>query len=407
MRSYVVPKPTKGRSTLSALLSRRRGWIMENVGPRQAANMLLAASQYALRSEVMRAWPVVAKVDISPLCNLRCTMCLHARPSEGSDPLLGRQHFSAGQHMSIDRYRDIVGELSGRTSAVSLFYMGDPLMHPHLEEICEATARGGMNSHLSTNFSFGLSDERLRSLVASGMTHLKVCVDGITQETYGRTRVGGRIAVVLDNLRRLMEIRRRSGGVYPRVEVQYIKFQHNLGELDEARTRCLSWGVDQFTEMWGVLHNLTDAPEAVQGGPTPRRGRIRPRCAWPYFSLVVRYDGGVIPCCIHRSSTQYTADPAERRELGNVFESGVWAVWNSPAYRALRRLSVDPARSLRDPALAHTFCEQCPTLFTYNAGHIRRAETARWEDEWEQDDRGRVTRKQPLVQLGGDIRPGG
>jgi MoaA/NifB/PqqE/SkfB family radical SAM enzyme len=301
---------------------RRQRWVLDGITPRKAANLALAAGQYALRQPVMRAWPVVAKVDISPLCNLRCTVCVHALPSSGSSPELAEQRFSAAQKMPVDRYRDIVRELSGRTAAVSLYYLGDPLMHPHLDEICDATREAGINAHVSTNFSFVLSDERLRSMLASGMTHLTVCVDGITQEVYGRTRVGGRIDRVLDNLRRLQRLRREMGRRMPRVEVQYIKFRHNVAQVEEARRLCAELGVDQFAEFWGSLDNYADFAAdrvAVRG---PRAPGAVPLCPWPHFSLLVRYDGGVIPCCHHRISAQY-APGAEQRVVGNVFHDGV------------------------------------------------------------------------------------
>ena len=87
---------------------RHQRWVLDGLTFGKAANLALAAGQYALRHEVMRAWPVVAKVDISPLCNLRCTICVHALPSAGSAPQLAQQKFSARQLMSVDRYRDIV-----------------------------------------------------------------------------------------------------------------------------------------------------------------------------------------------------------------------------------------------------------------------------------------------------------
>lgn len=394
---------TADRARMVGEAWRRKAWITDGLTPRKAANLALAGAQWALKHEAMRAWPVVAKVDISPLCNLHCTVCVHALPSAGSGPLLAQQQFRREQRMPVERYREIVAQLAGRTAAVSLYYLGDPLMHPHLEEICAATREAGINSHVSTNFSFELSDERLRALLASGLTHLTVCVDGLSQETYGRTRVGGRIDRVLDNLDRLLRLRRESRRTYPRVEVQYVKFQHNLGELQAARARCLRAGVDQFTEFWGSLYNYTDFDDGrVQVGAPLSAARV-PRCLWPHFALLVRYDGGVIPCCTFRTGVQYVPG-AERRELGNVFEQGVWEVWNSPAYRALRRLTADPRRAEREAALASTFCEGCPQL--YASDHLRhrvRADTHAWEALYEHDARGRVVRK-PLVQLGGPSR---
>lgn len=401
MKHHNPLPPSSGTSRSIPNIWRHASWLTENLTARKTANLLLATTEFALRREVMRAWPVLAKVDISPLCNLRCTMCVHARPSDTSSKGLHAQRFRAGQVMSIDRYREVVSQLAGRTATVSLSYVGDPMMHPHLDEICGVTREAGINSHVSTNFSFGLSDERLRSIVKSGLTHLRVCVDGLTQEMYGRTRVGGKLALVMENLQRLLRIRGELGSVYPRVEVQYIKYRHNVAQVGQARGLFRSWGVDLFTEMWGILHNVTDTSGDVLNTSGPLRRRVVPRCMKPFMSILVRYDGGALPCACHRQAHQYTeGSDAERRELGNVFDDGVWAVWNSPAYRALRRLSANPQRALAEPALAHTFCEKCPELYATDVDrYFRRANAHAWEDMYQQDDRGRVTRK-PLVQLG-------
>src|SRR5262245_32156743 len=63
---------------------RRRGWFTENASLPQMANALLAFGEFALQREVVRAWPIMLKIDISPLCNLRCTYCVHARPTPAS-----------------------------------------------------------------------------------------------------------------------------------------------------------------------------------------------------------------------------------------------------------------------------------------------------------------------------------
>ncbi|HKP75596.1 MAG TPA: radical SAM protein [Longimicrobiaceae bacterium] len=378
-------------------VGRRRGWFMENLTPGKLWNLLLAGLDFALRREVARAWPVILKVDISPLCNLHCTICVHARPGEGSSDELRGQRFTPSQRMPVDHFRRIAREVSGKTMAVSLYYLGDPLMHPHLDEICGIARDAGLNSHVSSNYSFNLSDERIRSIVESGVTHLTVCVDGLTQETYGRTRVGGRIDRVLDNLERTLRVRRELKRTYPRVEVQYIRYQHNLHEVDAARALCARLGVDQFTEIWGGLHNYADFAVGRYGVGEPRKKGALPQCLWPHFSMLVKFDGGVVPCCGHRIAAQY--DPtADARVVGNVLESSVREVWNSAAYRAMRRFSADPGRVRSDPELRESFCDGCPTLFdTDVAGQRKMADTHRWETYYQMDGRGRVSPRRRIA----------
>jgi MoaA/NifB/PqqE/SkfB family radical SAM enzyme len=369
---------------------RRREWFLEGASPRQMSNVLLAGAHFALRREVVRSWPVLVKVDISPVCNLRCTYCVHAAP--GEDEALAQQVFRKGQRMSVEQFERIAREVSGRSAAVGLYYIGDPLMHPELAGMGAAAARFGLNSHVSTNFSFDLDDERLAALVASGLTHLTVCVDGMSQERYERTRVGGKLDRVLDNLERLLAIRRELGRTHPKVEVQYIKYQHNLGEVADAERWAAERGVDQFTAYWGNLYNYADiSPDRYEVLGPKRPGKL-PLCAWPHFAMQVKYDGDVIPCCYHRVAEQYRPS-GDARTVGNVFETSVAEVWNSAAYRRLRRLVSDPRRTESESGLAGSFCEGCPAVFdTTDEAAQRTGENWDWDALFERDGRGRVRR---------------
>jgi MoaA/NifB/PqqE/SkfB family radical SAM enzyme len=379
---------------------RRRQWFIENASPSQVANAVLAFGEFSLKKEVMHAWPIMLKIDISPLCNLRCTFCVHARPSPPSAnssenaESLTLQSFKPAQKMSLAQFTQIINEVRGKCMAVSLYYLGDPLVHPDLDAMCAVAASARINSHISTNFSFNLSDDRIVSLVRSGLTHLTVCVDGMTQESYERTRVGGRLDVVLSNLRRVLEARQELARKYPRVEVQFIKFQHNIAELDEAVAWATRHGVDRFTDYWGYLHNYTDFAPGTYEVIAPRSNGILPRCTWPYFSMQIKYNGDVIPCCYHRESEQYADGGADARIVGNVLKSSVWAVWTAPEYQALRRVVANPQRARTEPHLRETFCDGCTTIFETNARlQERRAQDYRWEDLYVRDERGRVLRK--------------
>jgi len=135
--------------------------------PRKLLNLLVASTQFVLKHEVMKAWPATVKVDISPLYNLHCTVCVHGRPTENSGIALKAQDCNGRQKMRLDQFEQIMNEVSGKTMAVSMYYLGDPLVHPDLDAMCRIAWHAGLNSHVSTNFSFALSDERIASIVMS------------------------------------------------------------------------------------------------------------------------------------------------------------------------------------------------------------------------------------------------
>lgn len=377
---------------------RRRGWLFSRLRPGHVWNYVRGGWHFLRRDEVVRSFPAVVKIDISPVCNLRCTVCVHADAS-GID-LLERQDFRREHRMTVEQFTKIIGELKDRTATVSLYTWGDPLTHPDLDRMARIAADAGLQVHISTNFSFKLSDERLRSLVTSGLTHLTVCVDGLSQEKYEKTRVGGRIDWVLHNLRRVMELRRELGRALPQVEMQFIKFQHNADELEAARKLGAELGVENVADFWGALHNYADRePENYTTlRPKPRQGL--PLCYWPHFSMVIKYNGDVIPCCEHRMAAQHMTG-GDARIFGNVLESGVAAVWNSKPYQEARRIVSDPTSVDRDPSLKQHFCDGCFVVFdtTLDQDTGRWGDRHRWEDVFSRDERGRVVRR-PKAETG-------
>ncbi|NRA33238.1 MAG: SPASM domain-containing protein [Polyangiaceae bacterium] len=87
-----------------------------------------------------------------------------------------------------------------------------------------------------------------------------------------------------------------------------------------------------------------------------------PRCFWPHTSMVIRYDGDVIPCCSYRLGKQYSTD-GERRTMGNVFDVGVKAVWDSLQFRQARRMVSRPNSVEKEPELKDHFCYGCDRIF--------------------------------------------
>lgn len=379
-------------------LIRRIGWIVnERTTPRRLANLAVASTEYALRREHLRCWPTVLKIDISPACNLRCVSCLHADAAFApDDSSMNDIQFQSSQKMSTQQFQQLITEVKDHTSAVSLYYYGDPYAHPNVDAMCRITSEAGLNSHISTNFSFAFSDARIRSIVKSGLTHLTVCVDGLSQDVYTKTRVGGNIERVLNNLERLCAYRNEAGQRWPQVEVQYVRFRHNQHEYERAKDFFESLGVDQVATFAGSLHSISESSVQAYTTGEPFEQTVLARCKWPWVYMLIKYDGEVIPCCNHRGIDQYRADSSvDPRTIGNVFKDGVRAVWNSDFYRQNRRLVASPDRLKQQPHLKGAFCYGCSKLFATD-----KASKVRDGDHWDFEQVYPHLAQQKLVQIG-------
>ena len=352
------------RTSVIKGILRRLHWLQHRPAPRGVANGLRNLLAFTLRLERAGRLPSLVKIDISPQCNLACPHCLHADPVGRARPLLDAQVFGKNSRMSVDQFAAIVEQLRGRVLAVSLFYYGDPLMHPDLDTMIRIARAAELAVHITTHFSYPLQVERIRQLVDAGLSHITVAVDGASQETYGVTRVRGRLDRVLGNLKALLDYKREGGLTLPYVEVQHLEFPHHLpGEKDAVRRMVMAMGVDHWKcstgqrfDSSGALYNVVDDyPSSPEGEALPNRPL--PRCHWPYSSAVIKFDGEVIPCCLWRVGKQYIPGEATHA-LGNIFETPLAEMWNGPGYRALRRRVSYPAAGRGD----ESFCDGCPKL---------------------------------------------
>lgn len=344
---------------------RRFRWIQHAPPLGALANAARNGLAFGLGKETAGTLPSMIKIDISPQCQLACPHCLHADPAGRNRPLLEAQRFPKTSKMSFEDYKRIIDELAGKVLAVSLFYYGDPLIHPQLDRMIEYARKSRIAVHITTHFSYKFTPDRIRRLVDSGLSHITVAVDGASQEAYGVTRVRGRLEWVLENLRMLTEYKREQQLSAPLVEVQYLRFPHHAAD-EKQRVREIAYelGADIFKASNGLrfddtgdLYNVVDDDPSDRRAPLPNQAL--PRCHWPYSSMVIKADGDVLPCCLWRVGTQYVPG-AETGAVGNVFQRSLASIWNDPIYRNVRRQVSKPASYDEG---CQSFCDGCPRLY--------------------------------------------
>lgn len=200
----------------------------------------------------------------------------------------------------------------------SLYMFGEPLLNKNIYTMIKAMTDRGIPTSISTNFH-AFNENLADDMIDSGLTWMLACIDGATQESYEKYRVGGDLERVKRNLRILTDKKKAAGAKFPIVEVQSVIFDHNLGEQDQIRDMCLALGVDRFTSKQDVLTQL-DYSEGKSVMSPPKHP-----CYFLYGSFMVDYDGIVTPCCLGRY------------DFGNLMESSFDEIWNNEKFVAARR----------------------------------------------------------------------
>lgn len=149
-------------------------------------------------------FPPRVQVEITNRCNLRCVMCTRnqMRRPVGDLPL--------------ELLQKVADECSREPGAVILlFFLGEPLLHPQLEDMARCLA--AVKDRQPIPLSFGiqtngmlLSRERARRLIEAGLRQFHFSVDGLEGDLE-RIRPGAEYAVVERNILDLLALREELG----------------------------------------------------------------------------------------------------------------------------------------------------------------------------------------------------
>lgn len=263
------------------------------------SNLAVAQHHYRRRHADLVARPVQLTVDPTNACQLACPGCVHTANPER------RELFDWPRLAMPASVHDAFLERTGPFAFSTLLYnYGEPLLHKDFPEFVRSAKRFLLFTHTSTNLSMPLPDTD--ALVASGLDRIVCSIDGATQDVYARYRRSGNLEMVLDNVRRLVAARKRSGRRTPYLVWQFLTFRHNAHQVRDAIRTARALGVDEahIETPFGVEHDDAD----IQAVTVRERGR----------HVFARWDGNW--CSKRERRGVETAAPAIEREFARSWE---------------------------------------------------------------------------------------
>lgn len=274
-------------------------------------------------------WGKPYSLTIEPTnnCNLNCLEC----PS-GNNSSKRPKGF-----IDIDLYQKIIDEVKGFVIYHMIYFQGEPLLHPNLFEFIRYADQNKIYTCTSTNGHF-LTEENCKKIVQSGLKKLIISVDGVTQESYSKYRVGGDLEKVKQGIQTLAELKQKFHSRYPIIDLQFLVFRHNEHEIDEFKNLAKQLGADQVS----VKSAQVDFPEQhanliptiekysrylLQSNTLKIKSKLKNRCVRIWNTLVVTWDGFVVPCCFDKSS---------EFPIGNLKKQTAMKLWNTMAFKHFR-----------------------------------------------------------------------
>jgi radical SAM protein with 4Fe4S-binding SPASM domain len=279
---------------------------------RSAAERLLLANAKPVRKLLLATGrdhasrlPDIVQIESTNLCNAKCVFCPR-------DEMHRRQGV-----MEFDLFAKIVDECAALgITHVRVHNYGEPFLDRQLvDKVRYAKSKGIAEVGMISNGSL-ITEEIARGMIEAGLDAINISVDASGKDVFERTRVNLSYDDVIGNIRTLARLRAESGRTHPKLILSFVRQGNTPDEeafIREWSAVAVKVHVTDLHNWAGTLHTTSD---------------VRYPCYRLWQTFTVLWDGRVSLCC---------ADFDGRHVLGDLRTSTIAQVWNSPAYRAVRR----------------------------------------------------------------------
>ncbi len=286
-------------------------------------------------------------VSIEPLniCNLSCPECPTGLK------IIKRQKGS----ISLDLYQKIIDQISKHTFLVNLYFQGEPLMHIKLFSLIAYAKQKGLAVSTSTNAQY-ITPTIAEKIVESGLDEIFISFDGITQTVYEKYRIGGDLNKVLTGIKNIVAAKQKHNSKLPVLRTQMLAFSFNEHQISAFKKQSYDLGADiadvKTAQIYDVDNKRNLLPQSERltryrddnHNSVSLKGKIKNSCWKHWSSMVITWDGNVVPCCFDKDA---------HFKMGNIKENSLSSIWSSARFDQFRKAILHHQESIE-------MCNNCP-----------------------------------------------
>lgn len=288
--------------------------------------------------------PISLTIETTAVCNLSCPECPAGQASL-QRPL---------GVVTRELFYDIINQTHKGLANLSLYFQGEPFLHPKLYELVAYANRHGIYTSCSTNGTI-LTETFGRKVIEAGLDRLIISVDGTDKETYEKYRKGGNYEMLVNGIRCFNSMKREMKVSNPLIVLQFIIFRFNEDQIAGMKSfaRSVNADVVEFKSArfnhFGNGHPWMPVNEKWSRYRKNKTGKyelIKPlknSCFRMWSSTVITWDGTVVPCCFDKDALF---------PMGSVKEKKFKEIWRSKEYNDFRK------QILQDRKTIH-ICTNC------------------------------------------------
>lgn len=267
---------------------------------------------YILKEGELKYYPFRLWIEPTSVCNLRCVMC----PQSLDIP---KKH----GYMKLELFKKIIDEAKEFVNDINVHHTGEATLHPQLSEMIKYAEENGIITKLHTNATL-LNEDLSKKLISAGLSLLSFSFDGFDAETYESIRVKAKFDKTLNNVLNFLKLKKRMNSAKPYTILEIIQLNDFLCKRNEKYKEFIKKfkGLPLNEIIIKEPHNWAGKYEL------PISEREYSACTFPWYALVINWNGIVTPC-----PQDYYCEII----LGDINNQSLKEIWNSYPIQDLRR----------------------------------------------------------------------
>lgn len=245
-------------------------------------------------------------------------------------------------------FEKTIQQIKHHVHSLTFYFQGEPYLNPDFLKMVSFANKHRIYTITSTNAHF-LTRENAKQTVLSGLDKLIISVDGVSQETYGKYRVGGDFEKVLSGTREILAMKKELKRKSPHVVWQFVVFKHNEGEVAAIKKLGRELGVNEIKIKTAQVYDFENGNELIpenarysrykkdENGNYRIKNRLLNQCWRMWQGCVITWDGKVVPCCFDKDA---------KYKIGDLKSQGFNSIWYSEAYNQFRASVLNSRNSI-------------------------------------------------------------
>ena len=172
------------------------------------------------KSSIIWGLPYAIAFEPTTACNLKCPECpsglrKFTRPTGSAD---------------FQLFENTISQTHKHAFYLTLYFQGEPLINPDFFKMVQYAKQNKFYVATSSNAHFFTKENAIKT-VESGLDKLIISLDGLTQETYSKYRIDGKLEKVLSGIENLVKVKKELRSATPYITIQFLAFSHNEHEI--------------------------------------------------------------------------------------------------------------------------------------------------------------------------------